>query len=40
VQEGAQYFVNRITFTGNTTTRDEVVRRSAPARNGVFNAEA
>ena len=26
-QEGPQYFVNRITFTGNTTTRDNVIRR-------------
>lgn len=41
VQEGAQYFVNRITFTGNTTTRDEVVRRELRLlENGVFNAEA
>ena len=27
MQEGEQYFVNRITFTGNTTTRDNVIRR-------------
>ncbi len=41
VQEGAQYFVNRLTFTGNTTTRDEVVRRELRLyENGVFNAEA
>lgn len=41
VQEGAQYFVNRVTFTGNTTTRDEVVRRELRLlENGVFNAEA
>ncbi len=26
-QEGPRYFVNRITFTGNTTTRDNVIRR-------------
>ncbi len=25
--EGKQYFVNRITFQGNTTTRDNVIRR-------------
>lgn len=41
VQEGSQYFVNRVTFTGNTTTRDEVVRRELRLlENGVFNAEA
>jgi outer membrane protein insertion porin family len=41
VQEGVQYFVNRLTFTGNTTTRDEVVRRELRLyENGVFNAEA
>jgi outer membrane protein assembly factor BamA len=27
MQEGKQYFVNRITFVGNNTTRDNVVRR-------------
>ncbi len=27
MQEGEQYFVNRITFIGNTTTRDNVIRR-------------
>ena len=27
LQEGKQYFVNRITFVGNTTTRDTVIRR-------------
>ena len=26
--EGKQYFVNRVTFNGNTTTRDNVVRSS------------
>ncbi len=25
IQEGKQYFVNRIIFTGNTTTRDNVI---------------
>lgn len=41
IQEGAQYFVNRLTFTGNTTTRDEVVRRELNLLEaGVFNAEA
>ena len=27
LQEGMQYFVNRITFVGNLTTHDEVIRR-------------
>ena len=41
VQEGKQYFVNRITFTGNTTTRDNVIRREMRLyENGVFNTEA
>ncbi|MDP1571774.1 MAG: outer membrane protein assembly factor BamA [Vicinamibacterales bacterium] len=41
MQEGGQYFVNRITFTGNTTTRDTVVRRELRlVEGGVFNTEA
>ncbi len=41
MQEGPQYFVNRITFTGNTTTHDNVIRREFQlAENGVFNTEA
>ena len=41
MQEGKQYFVNRITFVGNTTTRDNVVRRELRLfENGVFNTEA
>ena len=41
VQEGAQYFVNRITFMGNTQTRDNVVRRElALIEAGVFNSQA
>ncbi len=41
IQEGEQYFVNRITFTGNTTTRDTVVRREMRlVEGGVFNTEA
>ena len=41
MQEGEQYFVNRITFTGNTTTRDTVVRREMRLiEGGVFNTEA
>ena len=41
IEEGAQYFVNRITFTGNTTTRDNVIRREMRLLEGsVFNTEA
>ena len=41
IQEGKQYFVNRITFTGNTTTRDNVIRREMRlVESGVFNTEA
>ena len=41
VQEGTQYFVNRITFVGNTTTRDNVIRREMRLVEGaVFNTEA
>ena len=41
LQEGKQYFVNRIAFSGNTTTRDHVIRREfALYESGVFNTEA
>jgi outer membrane protein insertion porin family len=41
IQEGKQYFVNRITFIGNNTTRDNVIRREMRLyENGVFNTEA
>jgi outer membrane protein insertion porin family len=41
VEEGPQYFVNRIVFTGNTTTRDNVIRREMRlVEGGVFNTEA
>ena len=41
MQEGKQYFVNRITFVGNTTTRDNVIRREIRlVESGVFNTEA
>ncbi len=41
VQEGAQYFVNRITFQGNTHTRDDVLRRElALLESAVFSTEA
>jgi len=39
--EGEQYSVNRITFTGNTTTRDNVIRREMRlVEGGVFSTEA
>ncbi|HET7220964.1 MAG TPA: POTRA domain-containing protein, partial [Vicinamibacterales bacterium] len=38
VDEGKQYFINRITFSGNTHTRDAVIRRElAIVEAGVFN---
>jgi outer membrane protein insertion porin family len=41
VDEGKQYFVNRITFVGNTTTRDNVIRREMRLLEAnVFNTEA
>jgi outer membrane protein insertion porin family len=41
VTEGKQYFVNRITFVGNTTTRDNVIRREMRlVEANVFNTEA
>ncbi len=41
ISEGKQYFVNRIHFTGNTHTRDQVIRRElALVEGGVFNTEA
>ncbi|MGH9346450.1 MAG: BamA/OMP85 family outer membrane protein [Vicinamibacterales bacterium] len=41
IQEGKQYFVNRITFVGNTTTRDNVIRREIRlVEGGLFNTEA
>jgi outer membrane protein insertion porin family len=41
IQEGKQYFVNRITFVGNTTTRDNVIRREIRLLEGhLFNTEA
>ena len=41
LDEGNQYFVNRIIFLGNTTTRDNVIRREIRLyENGVFNTEA
>jgi outer membrane protein insertion porin family len=41
VNEGPRYFVNRITFTGNTLTRDAVIRRELRlVEGGVFNTAA
>jgi outer membrane protein insertion porin family len=41
MEEGKQYFVNRIIFTGNTTTHDNVIRREVRlVEDGVFNTEA
>ena len=41
LQEGQQYFVNRITFVGNSTTHDTVIRRHMRlVEDGVFNTEA
>ncbi|HLG54482.1 MAG TPA: BamA/TamA family outer membrane protein [Vicinamibacterales bacterium] len=41
ITEGPQYFVNRITFTGNTTTRDNVIRREMRlVEGGVFDTES
>jgi outer membrane protein insertion porin family len=41
LEEGKQYFVNRIIFIGNTTTRDNVIRREIRLfEGGVFNTEA
>src|SRR4029077_5693333 len=41
MQEGKQFFVNRLTFTGNTTTHDNVIRREVRlVEDGVFNTEA
>ena len=41
LQEGKQYFVNRISFIGNTTTRDNVIRREMRLVEGsVFNTES
>jgi outer membrane protein insertion porin family len=41
IEEGKQYFINRIIFTGNTTTRDNVIRREMRLYEGnVFNTQA
>ncbi len=39
-EEGEQYLVNRIEFAGNTTTRDNVIRREMRVfEGGIFNTE-
>ena len=39
VDEDRQFYVNRIAFTGNTTTRDKVIRREVMVEEGnVFNS--
>ena len=42
ITEGEQFFINRIVFTGNTTTRDNVIRRELGAmlEGAPFNTEA
>ncbi|PYR73608.1 MAG: hypothetical protein DMF87_25280 [Acidobacteria bacterium] len=41
LSEGKQFFVNRISFTGNTTTRDNVIRREMRLVEGsTFNTES
>jgi outer membrane protein insertion porin family len=41
LSEGPRYVINRITFKGNTITRDSVIRRElALYEGGVFNTEA
>ena len=41
VDEGPRYVINRLTFNGNTTTRDHVIRREMRlVEGGIFNSEA
>ncbi len=40
-EEGKQYYVRRIDFSGNTTTRDKVIRRELLIDEGqLFNKRA
>jgi len=40
LDEGAQYYVRRIEFVGNTTTRDKVIRREVPLEEGgLYNSK-
>src|SRR6202008_1240519 len=39
-EEGKQYYVRRIDFTGNTTTRDKVIRRELLIDEGqLYNSQ-
>src|SRR5881296_1774854 len=39
IDEDRQFYVNRITFSGNTTTRDKVIRREVMVEEGqIFNS--
>src|SRR6266446_319979 len=39
IDEDRQFYVNRITFSGNTTTRDKVIRREIMVEEGqIFNS--
>jgi outer membrane protein insertion porin family len=41
MEEDKKYYVGKITFTGNTTTRDKVIRREVFLNEGdIFNTEA
>ena len=41
MEEDKRYYVGRISFTGNDTTRDKVIRREVYLNEGdVFNTEA
>ena len=41
ITEGKQYFIGRIEFSGNTHTRDSVIRRELGlVEGGIFNTEA
>jgi len=41
IDEGKQFYVSRIEFTGNTTTRDKVIRRELMLEEGqVYNSQA
>ncbi len=41
IDEGKQFYVRRIEFQGNTTTRDKVIRRELPLEEGqVYNSQA
>ena len=40
VDEGKQFYVRRIEFQGNTTTRDKVIRREIALEEGsVYNSQ-